>query len=239
MPSIKALLTLGRISNLPTVWMNVLCAALLSTALTQVQLDLCAVFWVLLAMSCFYTAGMTFNDVFDRHWDAQRQPYRPIPSGRISARGATILGAGLFAAGFVFLALASTAGGVLAGLALAGVIVLYDWLHKRHWSTVLLMSLTRLGVYLVTAIALVGEVPGLVWLIGALQMVHTLSVTVVARWENSRSVDLNFPLIPWMIAAMALVDGVFLALVVHPVWLLVGVGLTAATRLGQRYVRGD
>ena len=239
MPSLKTLLTLGRISNLPTVWMNVLCAAVLSTTLTQATLDLCAVFWVLLAMSCFYIAGMTLNDVFDRHWDAQRQPYRPIPSGRISARGATLWGASLFAAGFVFLTLAPRAGGLLIGLVLAGLIVLYDWLHKRHWSTVLLMSLTRLGVYLVTAVALVGEVSALVWLIGALQMVYTLSVTVVARWENSRSVDLNFPLIPWMIAAMALVDGAFLALVVHPVWVLVGLGLTAATRLGQRYVRGD
>lgn len=239
MPSVKTLLTLGRISNLPTVWMNVLCAAVLSTTLTQAPLDWCAVLWLLLAMSCFYTAGMALNDVFDRHWDAERQPYRPIPSGRISALGATVWGLGLFAAGFAFLALTPQVSGMLVGLVLAGVIVLYDWLHKRHWSTVLLMSLTRLGVYLVTSVALLGEVPALVWLIGALQMVHTLSVTVVARWENSRSVDLNFPLIPWMIAAMALLDGVFLALVVHPIWLLVGLGLMGATRFGQRYVRGD
>jgi len=239
MAGVKTLLTLGRISNLPTVWMNVLSAAVLSVALTPTALDPYAVLWVILAMSCFYAAGMTLNDVFDEHWDAQRQPYRPIPSGRISARGATIWGVGLLVVGFAFLALAPRAEGVLVGLALAGVIVLYDWLHKRHWSTVLLMALTRLGVYLVTAVALVGEVPAWVWLIGVLQMVHTLSVTVVARWENSRSTDLHFPLIPWMIAAMALVDGVFLALVVHPLWLFVGLGLMAATRLGQRYVKGD
>src|SRR5690625_1741763 len=100
------------------------------------------------------------------------------------------------------------------------------------------MALTRLGVYLVTAVALVGEVPAWVWPIGVLQMVHTLSVTVVARWENSRSTELHLPLIPWMIAAMALADGVFLAQVVHARWIVVGLGLMASTERGQRYVTG-
>ncbi len=239
MPSIKTLLTLCRVSNLPTVWMNVLCAALLSNALTPQTFGFAPVALVMLALSCFYMGGMGLNDIFDRHWDAQRQPYRPIPSGRISARRATTLTLGLFTAGIVFLALAPRPVGVLVGLGLLGVIFLYDWLHKRHWSTVFLMASARLGVYLVAAAALAGEVPGLVWLIGALQMIYTLSVTVVARWENGRPTDLNFPLIPWMIAGMALVDGLFLAVVMHPVWLLVGLGVMGVTRLSQRYVRGD
>ncbi|MDQ2075264.1 UbiA family prenyltransferase [Marinimicrobium sp. ABcell2] len=239
MPKVKTLLTLCRVSNLPTVWMNVVSAALISAALTEQTFSVSAVVIVMLALSCFYAGGMSLNDVFDRHWDAQRQPYRPIPSGRITVRLATTLTLGLFASGFVFLSLAPSHLGALAGLGLLVVIVLYDGLHKRHWSTVFLMSLTRLGVYLVAATALVGEVPGLVWIIGVLQMIYTLAVTVVARWENSRPTDLNFPLIPWMIAGMALLDGLFLALVVHPVWLLVGLVVMGMTRLSQRYVRGD
>src|SRR5690625_7813483 len=101
-------------------------------------------------MSCFYAAGMTLNDVFDQHWDAQSQPYRPILSGRISARGATIWGVGLLVVGFEFLALALRAEGVLVGLAFAGVIVLYDWVHKRHWCAVLLMAFSLIGDSLVT-----------------------------------------------------------------------------------------
>ena len=47
------------------------------------------------------------------------------------------------------------------------------------------------------------------------------------------------PVIPRMIAAMALVDGILLAIVVSPVWLLAGIALALMTRFGQRYVRGD
>ena len=236
MPSVKTLLTLCRVSNLPTVWMNILATAVIASAATGGSYS---IGFILLALSCFYAAGMSLNDYCDRHWDAERQPYRPIPAGRILARSVLSLSLGLFAAGFVSLSFAPSPKGVLAGLGLVLVIVLYDILHKYHWSTVFLMAITRLGVYLVTAMALIGEVPDLVWLLGLVQMSYTLLVTVVARWENTRPADLKVPLIPWMIAAMGLVDGIFLALVAGPVWLAVGAATTALTRLSQRYVRGD
>jgi len=236
MPSVQTLLTLCRVSNLPTVWMNSLATAIIASAVIGGSYQ---IGFVLLALSCFYAGGMSLNDYCDRHWDAQRQPYRPIPAGRIRARSVLSLSLGLFAAGFVLLSFAPSPKGVLAGLGLVLVIVLYDILHKRHWSTVLLMASTRLGVYLVTAVALTGEVPALVWWLGLIQTAYTLLVTVVARWENARSQDLKIPLIPWMIAAMGLVDGLFLALVVDPIWLAVGAGASALTRLSQRYVRGD
>ncbi len=236
MPSVKTLLTLCRVSNLPTVWMNILTTAVITSALTGQSFTLG---FILLGISCFYAGGMSLNDYCDRHWDAERQPYRPIPSGRISAHRVLTISLGLFAVGFAFLMLAPSHKGPLAGLVLVAIIVLYDWLHKRHWSTVFLMASTRLGVYAVTAMALMGEVPLLVWLAGSIQMLYTLLVTVVARWENSRPKDLGVPLIPWMIAAMGLVDGLFLAVVIDPRWLLAGILASGLTRLSQRYVRGD
>lgn len=236
MTDLKTLLTLCRVSNLPTVWMNALATAVLVGSVPGLWPGLVP---VLLALSCFYAGGMALNDYCDRHWDRERQPYRPIPSGRVNPRQVLSLSLGLFAAGFVGLWLAPEPRAPLAGAGLLALIVLYDALHKKHWTTVFLMALTRLGVYGVTAVALVGEVPALVWLVGALQTLYTLSVTVVARWENSRPADLPFPVIPWMIAAMGIVDGVFLALVVHPAWLLAGLAATGLTRLSQRYVRGD
>lgn len=235
-PAIKTLLTLCRVSNLPTVWMNILTATVVTSAASGQSFTIGS---VILALSCFYAGGMSLNDYFDRHWDAERQPYRPIPSGRISARAVLTISLGLFAAGFAFLLLAPDNRAPLAGLVLLAIIVLYDWLHKRHWATVLLMALTRLGVYAVTAVALVGEVHPWVWVIGSIQLLYTLAVTVVARWENSRPQDLGFPVIPWMIACMGIVDGIFLAVVIHPFWLVVGVLATLLTRLSQRYVRGD
>ncbi|WP_157960349.1 UbiA family prenyltransferase [Marinimicrobium alkaliphilum] len=236
MPRLKTLLTLCRVSNLPTVWMNILCAAALAGALIDHPGGLAL---VLIAVSAFYAAGMSFNDYCDRHWDAERQPFRPIPSGRIGARTALRITLGLFALGFVCLYLAPHPRAPLAGAALVGVILLYDWLHKRHWATVGLMALTRLGVYLVAAVALTGEIPALVWLVGALQGLYTLAVTAVARWENHRIRPYPFPVIPWMIAAMGLLDGLVLAIALHPAWLLAGVAVTLLTRLSQRYVRGD
>ncbi|ROQ20618.1 4-hydroxybenzoate polyprenyltransferase [Marinimicrobium koreense] len=236
MSSLKTLLALGRVSNLPTIWMNILTTAVLVSASVGGSYTIGL---LVFAISCFYAGGMTLNDYCDRDWDTQHQPYRPIPSGRVRPRQVLSIALGLFATGFVFLFFAPDDRAPLAGLALLLVIVLYDALHKKHWSTVFLMALTRLGVYAVTAVALVGEVPALVWLAGGIQTVYTLAVTVVARWENSRRDGFGFPVIPWMIAAMGIVDGVFLAIVVDPVWLAIGVAATLLTRLSQRYVRGD
>ena len=75
-------LRLGRISNLPTVWTNVLVGGLLAGgSLSDPRLTL-----LMAAMSLFYIGGMFLNDAFDREFDAQHRPERPIPSGQVSAR---------------------------------------------------------------------------------------------------------------------------------------------------------
>jgi len=42
-----------------------------------------------------------------------------------------------------------------------------------------------------------------------------------------------------MLAAIALLDGVVLAVLASPAWLIAGIAGTALTRAAQRYVRGD
>ena len=75
-------LRLGRVSNLPTVWTNVLAgAALAGAAVGPGRLAL-----PLVACSLFYPGGMYLNHAFDREIDARERPERPIPSGRITAR---------------------------------------------------------------------------------------------------------------------------------------------------------
>src|SRR5437868_13214814 len=53
------------------------------------------------ASAALYTAGMVFNDMFDREIDAKERPFRPIPSGQISLSSASKLGATLLAAGIL------------------------------------------------------------------------------------------------------------------------------------------
>src|SRR4029077_17261174 len=49
--------------------------------------------------SCLYLAGIVFNDVFDRQDDLLERPKRPLPSGRVSLRGAVVFGTCLIAVG--------------------------------------------------------------------------------------------------------------------------------------------
>ena len=83
-------LKIGRVSNLPTVWTNVLAGAFLSGHAA----DLPTLRWVMLAITLFYTGGMYLNDAFDADIDALERPNRPIPSGQISAKAVSAIGCG-------------------------------------------------------------------------------------------------------------------------------------------------
>ena len=74
---VSLLLKIGRVSNLPTVWTNVVAGAFLA----GLQADLPQLLWVMLAITLFYTGGMYLNDAFDADIDARERPSRPIPSG--------------------------------------------------------------------------------------------------------------------------------------------------------------
>ncbi len=60
MSTLKDYLTLCRVSNLPTVWTNVLAAGLLAGGPFMPA----PFFMLALALSCFYLAGMSLNEVF-------------------------------------------------------------------------------------------------------------------------------------------------------------------------------
>ncbi|WP_049721118.1 UbiA family prenyltransferase [Gilvimarinus polysaccharolyticus] len=238
-PGINTALKLGRVSNLPTVWMNVIASLALTSAALGLGFPLATSLLIIIALSCFYAGGMCFNDYCDRHWDAERQPFRPIPAGAINARAVLTLSLALFASGLVVLWLAPNSRGVLGATGLLALIIAYDLWHKRHWATVLLMASTRLGVYIVAALALTGSASQTVILLGLIQCGYTLLVTVVARLESRYPKGYGFAVIPWMIAGMGLIDGVALAVLLSPMWLLAGIATVVLTRWGQRYVRGD
>lgn len=234
-PSVAAVLAICRVSNLPTVWMNVVAAAVLSGASAHAG----DVALLALSLSSFYCAGMVLNDIFDRHWDAVHQPFRPLPAGRLGLRHAWGLALVQIAVALGCLLAAPHRTAAAPGGLLLALIFLYDGLHKRFTGSVFLMAGTRAMVFVVTSWALVGTVPARVLVGGAAQFVYTLLVTAVARHEHSRGSPYGFPLIPRMIAGMSVLDGALLAALVHPAWLLAGAAAAALTRVGQRYIRGD
>ena len=94
--SLVACLELCRVSNLPTVWVNVLAAFVVAGApFSPLRCGL-----MLLTVSLVYSAGVALNDLCDAAEDAVLKPQRPLPSGRLSRAGAAALIAGLFASAF-------------------------------------------------------------------------------------------------------------------------------------------
>jgi len=82
-----------------------------------------------------YLGGMVLNDVFDASLDARERPERPIPSGQISRRSASLLGGSLLSVGVISAVIAglqSEAGWTPAGVAvlLAVAVLLYDAVLK-------------------------------------------------------------------------------------------------------------
>jgi 4-hydroxybenzoate polyprenyltransferase len=191
----RTALRLGRVSNLPTVWTNVLAAAVLAGA----PLGLTVVV-VAFACSLSYVGGMFLNDAFDREFDARVRPERPIPSGAVAVGEVFAAGYGLLALGLALvaitarLAVGSTTPGIVAGFALAATIVLYDAWHKANPAAPVLMGLCRVLVYVTTAAALTGAV-GFGVIVGAIVLLaYLIGLTYVARQENLGEVRNLWPL---------------------------------------------
>ncbi|MGG1948746.1 UbiA family prenyltransferase [Trinickia sp. NRRL B-1857] len=234
-----AALALCRVSNLPTVWMNVLTAAVLSGPSNQGPHG-AFVLLLAFALSCFYCGGMAHNDLCDLDHDRAHQPFRPIPAGTIALGSARALTFSLFAIGFVCLLLAPHRAGAAAGVALLVVIWVYNRFHKRHPSTMFAMAGARLLIYIVTALALTGEVSTKVELAALAQAAYTSVLTAVARFEpHTATQRYRWPVVPWMLAAMPMIDGLVLAALADPAWLLAGAAGAACARAGQRRIRGD
>jgi len=232
--TMKACLDLCRVSNLPTVWTNVLAACLLAAGRFS------AGSYILLAasLSCFYLAGMALNDLCDQEHDRVNRPSRPIPSGRITARNARIVTMLLFATGFITLAFAPHATGMYAALLLLAAIIAYDRHHKKNPLSVLLMASCRFLVFFVAALALTGRLPTAALLAGSVQFIYVVIISLVARHENKRRDPFPFPVIPALLAGISLLDGIMLVLA-GPLWFFAGLGGFFLTGMGQRFVRGD
>jgi hypothetical protein len=196
------LLALGRVSNLPTVWTNVLAGAVLGGGdWRSWQLGL-----VLVAMSLFYVGGMYLNDYFDRAIDARERPERPIPSGVIGARTVATIGFGLLGAGLILTALMGPAATAVAAL-LAAAIVAYDVRHKGNPDGPAVMGACRALVYLATAAALTGSAPLFVVAAAVAIAAYVAGITYAARQESLDKVGNLWPL-ALLIAPMVVALGV-------------------------------
>jgi hypothetical protein len=140
---LRILLILGRVSNLPTVWSNLL----VGWALGEGDLSAFPYLGLLLAGgSLLYVGGMYLNDFRDASFDLHYCPERPIPAGKISRTAVGWLTALWFVAGLgcvAFFGIAAT----LIALLLVAAIVLYDFQHKGVAWAPWIMGLCRALLY--------------------------------------------------------------------------------------------
>lgn len=140
MSKLRAYLELVRLPAVFTAMADVFLGFLLVRSTLEPAVGFLA---LLTASSCLYLAGMVFNDVFDRKADARERPARPIPSGRVSLKGAVGLGIALVLAGLAAAWRAGPQSLLVAGV-LTGFIFLYDGLLKRTPAGPVGMGICRL-----------------------------------------------------------------------------------------------
>ena len=154
---------------------------------------------LLAASSALYAAGVVLNDVFDLEIDRRERPERPLPSGRVSLRGARRLGWMLLLLGIV-LGIAGvwlgTGGGFLAGHhlgsaavapLLAACILMYDAWLKRTPIGPVAMGGCRLFNVLLGMCALGVRLSPDCWLVAGGLGLYVAGLTWFARTESDRS----------------------------------------------------
>ncbi len=184
----RTALKLGRVSNLPTIWSNVIAgSALAGDAALQ------SIIAVGVAISAMYIAGMFLNDAFDRHIDARQRPERPIPADDIGADTVFAIGLSLLVVGIVGLAAFNSRS--ISGLVLAAAILLYDWRHKSNPVAPFIMGSCRALVYVAAALAAGGFLSQTVLVPAAALLAYVAGVTYTARLESIDQIGSLWPLL--------------------------------------------
>lgn len=185
--SLPVILRLGRVSNLPTVWTNVLAGLALAGAGTAPAVTAS----LIVALSLLYVAGMYLNDAFDRDFDAAERPERPIPSGEADTASVFSVGFVLMGAAIGVLAVTGyvAPGGTgwraaAAGAILGAVIVYYNMNHKGNPLGPVIMGGCRALVFVIAALAAVSTPPGTVLIGAGAVWSYVIGLSYIARQES-------------------------------------------------------
>jgi 4-hydroxybenzoate polyprenyltransferase len=223
----RSYLLLARVSNLPTVWTNVLAAYVVAGAALS-SMPMAA-----LAMTFFYTAGMFLNDASDAAIDAAERPERPIPAGDISRFEALLAGVVWLTVGEAILTQLPHLGPALIwGVGLAAAIVAYDYKHKGQTFAPVVMGLCRALVYCTAAAGAIGTVSMPVAIAAIVMLVYIVALTWIAKTPG-----LGY-LVPWLLAAICIVDAAMIAAAGEPRLALIAATGFLLTLAFQRVVPG-
>lgn len=199
----RALLVLGRVSNLPTVWSNCLAGWWLGGGGVSLWtvFDLCA------GATFLYIGGMYLNDAVDAGFDRMHRSERPIPSGKVSAGTVWWLALVLLGAGALMLIPLGRTTAALAVLLLFTIVV-YDLVHKWVAFSPVLMAGCRFWLFLMAASIGVDGITGQAMWSAVVLSLYVVGLSYIARRESLAS-----PVAAWPCYLMA--SPVVLALLVN------------------------
>ncbi len=230
--TIHQILTLARVSNLPTVCSNVLMAYVVAGGSLE---RWPALIFAMLGAMLMYAGGCTHNDACDVGWDTIHKPDRLIPSGSLTKAKVQSLAMTEMKLGTIALMLAASGGwregrGLLGfwwPLLLAAAILLYNFRHKENPFSVVVMGACRALLVLSAAtVAWNWESPP-VLIAAAVLWFYIILLSLLARRESRpggsflRTVRPAWSVGRWvgeMLAAIPLVDAVLIWLLRPQSW---------------------
>ncbi|NRF38894.1 UbiA-like protein EboC [Pedobacter sp. LMG 31643] len=129
-----------------------------------------------------YSGGIIFNDVFDADLDKVERPERPIPSGLISKKAATIFGAVFFFIGISAANLFNTTTSVLAVAIMIACLTYNRWAKHHSILGPLNMGLCR-GLNLLLGVSIISTQVQQWWFLAIVPIIYIASITMISRGE--------------------------------------------------------
>jgi len=175
-----AYIQLTRPANIITAWADVLAGVAASGF--AILVNPYPVAWLILATTGLYGGGVVFNDVFDAELDSKERPERPIPSGRASRWGATVLGSLLLCIGVLAAAEVSLSSMAIA-IGIASGALLYDAYGKHHpFFGPLNMGICR-GANLLLGVSIFSPMLSQSWYLALIPITYIAAITAISRGE--------------------------------------------------------
>ena len=222
---VEAYLQLSRISNLPTVWSNVLVGTAIASGTGAIDIRITLI--TILAISLFYVGGMAQNDLFDLAIDTEERPDRPLPSQTLTPNEVHLYITFCFTVGFALIAFTNREA-ILPTVFLLLCITAYNRRHK-HWNASLIfMGLCRALIYYIAAAvvepSLINKFTIPLTLFAVLLAIYIIALTLVAQKEAKGSLGYRRWL-AWSIIAIPFIAHFFVTHDFTPALIISGIVL--------------
>lgn len=129
-----------------------------------------------------YSGGIIMNDVFDAELDAKERPERPIPSGLVSKKAATLFGGIFFFIGIFAAGLYHSASQYLAAAIMITCLIYDRFLKHSAVFGPLNMGICR-GLNLLLGVSIIPSAIQQWWFLALVPVVYIASITMISRGE--------------------------------------------------------